>query len=190
MKVVVLSPYRSATQSTTRLLKNLGYNTVHFGLSILRVKPGRISAQNAVQLLKKVSHRYEAFSDNPFPVMYEYFDQTYPGSKFILIKRTAESWYNSVLRVTEHLGLTEKVIDPFVRAFFEQYLDNVPQVYKDIPYEDYILCYNRHIEAVEKYFKDKDNLLVLDINDSEKGLKISNFLNKNPIDFPNLDFIR
>jgi len=182
MKVVVLSPYRSATQSTTTLLRKLGYKTVHFGGSIIRSKI------NIIPELKKVSHKYEAFSDSPFSIMYEYFDITYPGSKFILIKRDPESWYNSILKLNEKIK--QKVINPSERAFFKQYLGHVPILYKDIPYEDYILCYNRHIQAVEEYFKDRDNLLVLDINDNEKGLKICNFLNKDPIDFPHVDFIK
>jgi hypothetical protein len=180
MKVVVLSAYRSATQSTDLLLKNLGYKTVHFGGSIVKSK------NNIIDELKRVSHKYDAFSDSPFPVMYEYFDTTYPGSKFILIKRTPESWYDSILKLNKKLK--QEIINTSEKAFFEQYLDSVPILYEDIPYEDYILCYNRHIQAVENYFKNKDNLLILDISDSKKGIKIANFLNKDI--FPKVDFIK
>lgn len=182
MKIVVLSPYRSATQSTDKFLKSLGYKTVHYGGHAIKAR------SNVLSEIQRVSYKYDAFSDNPFPVMYEYFDTTYPGSKFILIKRTPESWYNSIRSINKHLR--KKLIDPFERTFFERYLDNVPNLFEEIPYEDYILCYNRHIEAVEKYFKGKDNLLILNINDKNKGLKIAKFLGKNPIDFPNIDFVK
>ncbi len=182
MKIVVLSPYRSATQSTDEFLKFLGYNTVHHGFYVTR------DTNNLLFEIKKESHKYDAFSDSPFPIMYEYFDKTYPGSKFILIKRTPESWYNSILRL--HKQLNRTVIGPYEGTFFKHYLGDLPELYADIPYEDYIFCYNRHIEAVEKYFKDKDNLLVLDINDMKKGSKIAKFLNKEPIDFPHIDFVK
>lgn len=180
MKVVVLSPYRSATQSTDKLLKNLGYKTIHFGGTVIKSKT------NLINELKKISNRYDAFSDSPFPVMYEYFDTQYPGSKFILIKRDPDSWYKSILKLNEKVNQT--VINPSERAFLETYLDNLPILYKDIPYEDFVLCYNRHIEAVENYFKDKDNLLVLDISDTKKGIKIADFLDKDI--FPKVDFIK
>jgi hypothetical protein len=180
MKVVVLSAYRSATQSTDLLLKNLGYKTLHYGGDAIKAR------SNILDNTYKIISNYDAFSDNPFPVMYEHFDTQYPGSKFILIKRDPDSWYNSILAINEYLKKSE--IDPFEKTFFNAYLDKVPKSFKDIPYEDYILCYNRHIEAVENYFKNKDNLLILDISDSKKGIKIANFLNKDI--FPKVDFIK
>jgi len=188
MKVVVLSPHRSATQSTGKLLKTLGYKTIHCGSSIIKIKPEKMSSEKAINLLKKLSDVYDAFLDHPFMVMYEHFDTQYPGSKFILIKRDPDSWYNSILRLNKHLDLDENKIDPFITAFFETYLDKVPKYFNEISHKDYILCYNRHIEAVENYFKHKDNLLVLDIDDPKKGIKIANFLDRDI--FPNVDFIK
>jgi hypothetical protein len=184
MKVVVLSAYRSATQSTDLLLKNLGYKTIHYGGNMIRTRSE--SSDDIFNEIHKKIHKYDAFLDNPFPVMYEHFDTQYPGSKFILIKRDPDSWYNSILAINEYLKKSK--IDPFEKTFFDAYLDKVPTLFKDIPHKDYILCYNRHIEAVENYFKDKDNLLILDISNSKKGIKIANFLNKDI--FPKVDFIK
>lgn len=180
MKVVVVSPYRSATQSTDALLKNLGYKTLHYGGHAVKAR------SNILDRVYNIIPNYDAFSDNPFPIMYEHFDTQYPDSKFILIKRDPDSWYNSILAINTFLKKPN--IDPFERIFFEAYLDKVPKKFKDISYEDYILCYNRHIEAVENYFKDKDNLLVLDISDTKKGIKIADFLDKDI--FPKVDFIK
>lgn len=109
MKVVVLSPYRSATQSTDKLLKSLGYKTIHYG------GLATTDRSDVLSKIKKISNKYDAFSDNPFPVMYEYFDKTYPGSKFILIKRNPKSWYKSILKINKHLR--KKVIDPLKKYF-------------------------------------------------------------------------
>lgn len=186
-KVVVISPYRTATQSTDALLQSFGYKTLHYGGKV--INGFQLIGYPPEYVLEKMAvftDMFDAFSDNPFPVMYEYFDTTYPESKFIMIKRDPGSWYRSIQKLNEYLNKTD--IDPFESTFFARYLDNVPHRFDQISYDDYILCYKRHIKAVENYFKDKDNLLVLDIDDEKKGTKIAAFLDKDY--FPRVDFTK
>ena len=186
-KVVVISPYRTATQSTNQLLKSFGYKTIHYGGTVINgFELIGYPSEYVLEKMAVFADMYEAFSDNPYPVMYKHFDETYPGSKFIMIKRDPDSWYKSIQSLNEFLHKDE--IDPFERTFFTAYLKNVPKTFKEIPYNDYIKCYNSHIRAVEEYFKDKDNLLVLDISDDKKGVKIANFLDKDF--FPKVDFTK
>lgn len=187
MKVVVISPYRSATQSTDALLKSLGYKTIHYGGRIINgFELIDYPSEYVIEKMTVFTDMYDAFSDNPFPVMYEYFDTKYPGSKFIMIKRDPDSWYKSILSINKFLY--KENIDPYERTFFTKYLDNVPKAFNDLPYESYIHCYNSHIAAVEEYFQDKDNLLTLDISDDKKGIKIASFLDKDF--FPRVDFTK
>jgi hypothetical protein len=67
-------------------------------------------------------------------------------------------------------------------------LGDVPKRFDEIPYDDYIKCYNSHIEAVEGYFKDRDNILIMDMEERQKGTKMALFLDKDY--FPNSDFVR
>jgi hypothetical protein len=186
-KVVVISPYRTATQSTNILLQQLGYKTLHYGGKAINnfILKG-YSKDFVLEKMSVFTEMFDAFSDNPFPVMYEYFDITYPGSKFIMIKRSPESWYESLKRLNVYLN--KDIIDPFERTFFETYLTNVPERFDEISIKDYTKTYNSHIEAVNKYFQGKDNLLSLDISDEKKGIKIAQFLDKDF--FPNKDFIK
>lgn len=186
-KVVVISPYRTATQSTNELLISMGYKTIHYGGTV--INGFELIGYPPEYVLEKIAvfaDMYEAFSDNPYPVMYKYFDETYPGSKFIMIKRDPDSWYKSIQTLNEFLHKED--IDPFEKTFFTSYLKNVPKTFKEISYNDYIKCYNSHITAVEQYFKNKDNLLVLDISDDKKGVKIANFLDRDF--FPKVDFTK
>ena len=186
-KVVVISPYRTATQSTDVLLQALGYKTLHYGGKVINTFALIGYPKDFVlEKMAVFTDMFDAFSDNPFPVMYQYFDTTYPGSKFIMITRSPQSWYESIKKL--NIYLNKEIIDPFERTFFETYLPNVPARFDEISVKDYLKCYNSHIEAVSNYFQSKDNLLSLDISDEKKGIKISQFLDKDF--FPNEDFIR
>jgi hypothetical protein len=65
-KVVVISPYRSATQSTDLLLQQFGYKTIHYGGKV--INGFALIDQSSEYVLEKMSaftDLYEAFSDNP-----------------------------------------------------------------------------------------------------------------------------
>ena len=49
-------------------------------------------------LVEELSARYDAFQDNPWPLVYRRMDALYPGSKFILTVRDPDRWVASAVR--------------------------------------------------------------------------------------------
>ena len=42
--------------------------------------------------------QFDAFEDNPWPLLYRELDERFPGSKFILTRRPTENWINSQVK--------------------------------------------------------------------------------------------
>jgi hypothetical protein len=83
-KIFGIGLQRTGTTSLHRALQMLGYRSVHgpFGLY--------------PDLDPSIMDCYDAFSDNPIPLLYPLLDQAYPGSKFICTTRDMASWLKSV----------------------------------------------------------------------------------------------
>jgi hypothetical protein len=113
------------------------------------------------QVFTDMEHRDEHNNAVYSYLLYKQLDEQYPNSIFILNYRTQEKWITSRLnhpgylkKTMESTGLTkEKVID----------------VWKD--------HYNCHISDVRNHFKNKDNLIEIDL-DNDNSNKLFNELNK------------
>ena len=47
----------------------------------------------------KLANRFDAFQDNPWPILYKELDRQFPDSKFILTLRPSDEWIRSVVSV-------------------------------------------------------------------------------------------
>ncbi len=58
--------------------------------------------------------RYDAFQDNPWPILFREIDRRYPGSKFVLTVREPERWIASQVRHfgTETTPMRELIYGP------------------------------------------------------------------------------
>lgn len=54
-------------------------------------------AENVMVLALAATAEYDAFQDNPWPLLYREMDERFPGSKFILTIRPTEGWVASVV---------------------------------------------------------------------------------------------
>ena len=52
-------------------------------------------------LARRIVPKFDAFQDNPWPIIYRFLDKEYPGSKFILTIRPSDKWIGSV---TDHFS--------------------------------------------------------------------------------------
>lgn len=106
-------------------------------------------------LLDQLVQEYDFFSDNPWPLLFRRLDAAYPDSKFILTHRDVDRWANSLLRYT---GSQRTRMRQLIYGYGnpENHLERYRQVY---------VKHNR--DAIE-YFKDRDNLLVIDIEDDDR----------------------
>lgn len=115
-------------------------------------------ARNLDSLVDGLSRKYDAFQDNPWPLVYRRMDAAYPGSKFILTVRDPDAWLESTVR---HFGDSPTPMRAFI------YGAASPRGHEEV-YRERML---RHNAEVLDYFKDRpDDLLVLDVaRDGEWG---------------------
>jgi hypothetical protein len=188
-KIIILSFQRNATQSMHSFLKSCGLEGIHH---INSRKQSYCFEGYSLKKIQEEIQQYEPefkhFSDAPYFLMYEYFDKKYPNSKFILVTRDKYDWLKSF----KELLLKEIVADPVSFACYQEYMENItPYNIVNSTDDELLKMYEKHNNDVVEYFKDKNNLFIIDINDLQKKEKISNFLNILPnTNFENIDYIR
>ena len=110
--------------------------------------------------------RFDAFRDNPWPILYRELDQEYPGSKFVLSVRASEAWIASQVR---HFGAAETPMRRWIYGFGFPKGDE----------ETYIRRYEGHNAAVRSHFEARPNdLLVMDLAAGDGWAKLCAFLGK------------
>lgn len=135
--------------------------------------------QQSYELALLIASNFRSLVDRPWsvPAVYELIDKLYPQSKFIMTHRDPQSWWNSVDR---WLNVTHKGNDERLKRYLMHL--GVETLDKDL----FVDAYLRHNENVQKYFKNRqDDLLVIDFEKGEGWERLCNFLDC-PV--PNLPF--
>ncbi len=116
---------------------------------------------------------YDAFQDNPWPLMYKKLDKKFPGSKFILTVRDEDKWIKSIVH---YFGSKNTEMRKWIYGI------GCPNGNEEL----YLNVYKKHILEVKEYFKNRpDNLLVIDLTAGEGWEQICPFLEKQ---FPEKNF--
>jgi len=92
-KVFCIGFHKTGTTSLELALRKLGYRvTGSFGTK----DPDIVSKvhETAFAMVDK----FDAFEDNPWPILYKELDHKFPGSKFVLTRRPAEAWIRSQVK--------------------------------------------------------------------------------------------
>ena len=160
-KVFCIGFHKTGTTSLELALKKLGYRvTGSFG-----TKDPDIASKVHVMAYAIVD-QFDAFEDNPWPLLYQELDQRYPGSKFILTRRPAAAWIQSQLR---DFASTET---PMRRWIYGEDA-GCPAGNEDT----YIARYERHNHEVLGYFGDRtEDLLIFDLPKGDGWNKLCPFL--------------
>jgi len=160
-KVFCIGFHKTGTTSLELALKKLGYRvTGSFG-----TKDPDIASKVHVMAYAMVD-QFDAFEDNPWPVLYQELDQRYPGSKFILTRRPAAAWIQSQLR---DFASTET---PMRRWIYGEDA-GCPAGNEDT----YIARYERHNHEVLGYFGNRtETLLIFDLPKGDGWNKLCPFL--------------
>ena len=135
------------------------------------------------EVLFDVIDKYDAFQDGPWhnkDVDYKILDKKYPNSKFIILERDDESW----IRSNEHYYSPKYHGDwenwEYSFLINDRWVHDRENIirerleYKHIKYNE-----------INTYFKNRDNLLVMNICDGEGWEVLCPFLEK---DIPNVEF--
>ncbi|TCM82643.1 sulfotransferase family protein [Rhodovulum steppense] len=147
-KVFGIGFHKTATSSLKRALRQLGYRVTG---------PNHNHDQDIAWTFldhaRALSTRYDAFQDNPWPLVFREMDDMWPEAKFILTVRDPEGWIASQLRYfgEESTPMRELIYGPGRGSP----LGNEAH---------YIATMQRHEAAVRAHFADRPGkLLVLDI---------------------------
>jgi hypothetical protein len=168
-KVFCIGFQKTGTKSLAFALSALGYTvTGPNGVMDPRIR------ENVHTLVRKLVPRFDAFQDNPWPVLYRELDDEYPGSRFVLSVRSSDAWIKSVVG---HFGSFETPMRQWV------YGAGCPKGNEAI----YLRRYEAHNAAALAHFEHRPNdLLVMDIAAGDGWEKLCPFLGKTapPVPFP------
>lgn len=160
-KVFGIGFHKTGTKTLRKSLEILGYNVCGY-------QPGLINhlrKDNWEPVLDMVQN-FEAFEDNPWPLLYERLDQEFPNSRFILTIRDNERWLRSAVN---QLGTVPRKTEKWI------YGQSFPGGYEEIYMERYI----RHNREVIEYFKDRPNdLLIVNWEEGSDWKPLCSFLNQ------------
>ena len=162
-KVFCIGFHKTGTTTLEVALQKLGYRvTGSFGTKDPEI------AGKVHELAYAMVDQYDAFEDNPWPILYKKLDERFPGSKFILTRRPAEAWIRSQVK---DFASTETPMRRWI------YGENAgcPEGNEDI----YIARYERHNREVLEYFNERpDDLLVFDLPGDAGWDKLCAFLGR------------
>jgi len=158
-KIFGIGFHKTATTSLGHALTQLGYRTCGVRKGLLPyIKSGDW------ETIGKLIDRYQAFQDNPWPLIYQELDRRYPGSKFILTTRDRRAWMGSVMN---HFGSRHTDMREWI------YGHGAP----DSADPAYLERFLRHNIEVQSYFADRpQDLLVMDIPDGDGWETLALFL--------------
>jgi hypothetical protein len=188
-KVFCVGRNKTGTTSLNSALNEMGYRVAPQAPAEMLVEDW---ARRDFKALRRFCLRYDAFQDVPFsyPYTFQYMDQAFPNSKFILtVRDNADEWYQSVTRF--HAKGSGAVAIPTaadVKKHPYRYKGYVwdcqrwlygieeKQAYDPVIYKSH---YEAHNAAVIDYFRWKpEKLLVLNVKQFGGYQELSKFLSK------------
>ena len=169
-KVFCIGFHKTGTTSLELALKKLGYRVKgSFGTKDPDI------ASKVHELAYAMVDQFDAFEDNPWPILYRELDARFPGSKFVLTRRPTEHWIRSQVK---DFATTET---PMRRWIYGEHA-GCPMGNEDT----YIARYERHNREVQEYFNNRpDDLLIIDLPNDDGWSPLCPFLG-HPI--PNTPF--
>jgi hypothetical protein len=186
MKIFCIGYNKTGTTSLERLMNNNNINSAP-------QKPFECNMESYfyknystfVNMIKDDYHKYDFFQDIPFslPNFYKVLDEEFDDAKFILTVRDNEDeWYDSLIRFYKKVFVnfdTPKKISYTYEGLIYKILTLAWNSKKDNPYDEKLLkeSYLKHIKDVKEYFKDKNNLLIINLSQNNVIEKIENYLN-------------
>lgn len=122
----------------------------------------RVALDRALELVPQ----YDAFQDNPWPMLYKEMDNAFPGSKFILTLRDPQKWVASIVK---NFGTDVTPMREWIYGKGYGYPKGNEALYVE--------RFERHNLEVLDYFRDrKQDLLVMNLTEGDGWEKLCPFL--------------
>lgn len=170
-KVFCIGFHKTGTTSMEKALKLLGYRVT--GGNWVRDPDVRTFA---LQRAMEIVPQFDAFQDNPWPMLYREMDKAFPGSKFILTVRDPQKWIASMVK---NFGTD---VTPM-----REWIYGVGKGFPKGNEELYVARYNRHNNEVLEYFRGRSDFLVVNLTEGDGWGKLCPYLGK---PMPELPFPR
>jgi hypothetical protein len=160
-KVFGIGFHKTGTTSLARALRLLGYRVTGpngVGDPDIRTK--------LFPMVEVLSRQFDAFQDNPWPLVYQHMDQMHPQSKFILTIRDPDQWAASQAK---YFGRQSTPMRQMIYGV--GFPEGNEEIYKS--------RMKQHNEEVIEYFKNRPNdLLVIDLTAQNEWEPICRFLDE------------
>lgn len=171
-KIFCIGLSKTGTTSLAAALELLGYK-VRDNIGVTRYIPGDLSCIDPSEL-----ESHNAFTDTPIPSFYRQLDTKYPNAKFILTIREKNAWLKSCKKqfTQRHAEARHDAVNDLFRDIYDAaWFDEVK----------FSVGYDRFVEGVKEYFKDRPNdLLILDLTKGDGWKELCGFLNQPIPDIP------
>ena len=159
-KVFCVGFHKTGTKSLARALEILGYRvTGPNGAREPRI------AERALPMALDIAQRFDAFNDNPWPILFRELDAAFPGSRFILTVRPADSWIASVVG---HFGDEPTPMREWIYGEGRGAPRGNERVYVD--------RFRRHNADVVSYFAGRECLVTMDVTAGDGWETLCRFL--------------
>jgi hypothetical protein len=161
MKIFGIGFHKTGTKSLAQALSLLGYSVT--GPNGTRDPD---IGTKVFEYVEKLTPRFDAFQDNPWPMIFRELDGRFPDSKFILTMRNPADWIRSVV---DHFGCEDTPMRQWIYGIGH------PQGNEEV----YLRRYEEHNRSVLAHFRDRsDRLLVMDITSGDSWEKLCPFLGR------------
>lgn len=159
-KVFCVGFHKTGTKSLARALEILGYRvTGPNGARDPQI------AERALPMALDIASKFDAFNDSPWSVLFRELDMAFPGSRFILTRRSPDSWIASVVR---HFGDERTPMREWIYGAGRGSPRGNERTYLD--------RYRRHNADVVRHFSGRACLLVMDITAGDGWEALCDFL--------------
>ncbi|MDJ0922062.1 MAG: sulfotransferase [Henriciella sp.] len=160
-KVFCIGFQKTGTTSLQYALSLMGYRVAGI-FSLKGIETPEDMRDHALELAKK----FDAFADNPWPVLFKELDAAFPGSKFILTTRDPDKWFDSAIK---HFGQS------VTKMRFWLYGASSPRGH-EAAYKARLVD---HAAEVRAYFEDRpDDFMEFDVAQGDGWEKLCAFLGK------------
>ncbi len=160
-KIFCIGFHKTGTTTLDVALETLGYSVCH----AVEIDNPNIASE-AESIAFGLVEKFDAFQDNPWPILYKELDAKFPGSRFILTVRPANDWIKSVV---DHFGTTDTPMRSWIYGVGHP-VDNEPT---------YLRRYDKHNWDVVEYFQSRpSDLLIMRITDGDGWEKLCSFLER------------
>ena len=196
-KIFVISMQRTGTTSVGRFLEDMGYRVAHESDGVIYNWNGLWESGNFERIFNSAAFQaFQAFEDAPwwYPDFYKILHHRFPGSKFIMLTRDSDQWFDSLvaLKGGRTPGNTRRHCKIYGRmSEYYQRLNSDPDFHPSFNQKDelmqlehmrdhYISVYETYNREVVDFFEQfsPGSLFTCRLEDENKWQKMGRFIGK------------